>query len=221
MELIPLFPLSIVVFPGQRVPLHIFEARYKEMIADCEAPADGESSPFGISLATNEGRKMESIGCTVVVEGIGPKYPDGSFDIVGQGRRRYLTRETYGDRAYATARVEYFDDVEEEEDSALVNALGERLSQLEKLVSGSVDPGGSEGQPAVPDANATGREKASFAIAARTIPEAGKRQQLLVMTSENARLQFLVDHLDAMLPALRDRIEEQQRAKSNGKPRQR
>ena len=118
MELIPLFPLSIVVFPGQHVPLHIFEDRYKEMIADCEAPPDGESSPFGISLATNEGRKMESIGCTVVVEGIGPKYPDGSFAIVGQGRRRYLTRETYGDRAYATARVEYFDDVEEEEAGA-------------------------------------------------------------------------------------------------------
>ena len=217
MELIPLFPLSIVVFPGQPVPLHIFEERYKEMIADCESAPSGEYGPFGISLAS-EGKKVESIGCTVVIDEIGQKYPDGSFDIVGTGRRRYLTRETYGDRAYATARVEYFDDDEEEEDTALVSALGERLSQLAELVSGSVE-GDSAGQPAEPDENAIGPQQGSFAIAARSVPDAGKRQQLLEMTSENSRLQFLIDHLDGILPALRSRIEEQRRAKSNGKPR--
>ena len=218
MALIPLFPLSIVVFPSELVPLHIFEPRYKEMIADCKPSPDGEYSPFGISLVTSEG--VESIGSTVVVEEIGERYPDGSFDIVGTGRRRYLTRETFDAKAYATARVEYFDDVEEEEDTALLRAVGERLSQLEELVSSSIYPGEPAGRSRASDANTT-ESQASFAIAARSIPDPRKRQQLLEMTSENSRLQFLVDHLDGILPALRDRMEEQQRAKSNGKPRQR
>ena len=219
-QLIPLFPLSIVVFPGQPVPLHIFEERYKEMIADCEAPPGGEYGPFGVSLERSEG-EVENIGCTVVIEEIGQRYPDGSFDIFGWGRRRYLTREKYGDRSYTTARVEYIDDVEEEANAALVSAVGERLSQLAELVSGGAGPGEPEGQPAGLDANGTGSKQGSFAIAARSVPDAGKRQQLLEMTSENSRLQFLVDYLDGILPVLRDRIEEQKRAKSNGQPRER
>lgn len=221
MALIPLFPLSIVVFPGQLVPLHIFEERYREMVADCEAPpGSGEYGPFGVSLTRSEG-EVESIGCTVVIEKIGQRYPDGSFDIVGWGRRRYLTREKYGDRSYATARVDYLDDVEEEVNAALVSAVGERLSQLAELVSGGAGPGEPEGHPAGPDAKGIGSKQGSFGIAARSIPDPGKRQQLLEMTSENSRLQFLVDHLDDILPVLRDRIEEQRRAKSNGKPRER
>jgi ATP-dependent Lon protease len=204
------------------MPLHIFEERYREMIADCEAsPGSGVYGPFGVSLAKSDGT-TESIGCTVVTQKIGQRCPDGSFDIVGRGGRRYLTRETFDDRSYVTAQVEYVGDVEEEADAALASAVGERLSQLAKLVSGTADQSESEeGQPAQPDANGFGSVQGSFAIAARSVPEAEKRQQLLEMTSENNRLQFLIDHLDGLLPVLRDRIEEQKRAKSNGQPRDR
>ena len=64
MQTIPLFPLSIVVFPGHLVPLHIFEARYRQMIEDC-AMADGSHQPFGISFDDNG--KVAGTGCCVTV----------------------------------------------------------------------------------------------------------------------------------------------------------
>ena len=71
--LLPLFPLQLVALPGNPIPLHIFEPRYREMIG--EAAAKG--SPFGIVLAKEGG--IVNAGCTVVVESVPTRYPDGRF----------------------------------------------------------------------------------------------------------------------------------------------
>src|SRR6267378_1672135 len=81
-KLLPLFPLQVVVFPRTQLPLHIFEERYKEMVAD----AIRDSSEFGIVLAKEEG--ILNAGCTVVVDKVLKSHPDGRMDILTRGIRR-------------------------------------------------------------------------------------------------------------------------------------
>ena len=218
MELIPLFPLPVVVFPGQPVVLHIFEERYKAMVADCEPPPGiDEYSPFGICLDRGNG-KVEKVGCTVVVQGVTQRYPDGSFDVRGTASCRFITRESFEDEPYLTASVDYLTDDDEEVDVELANRAAESLAQLIDLASGGGKPGesseGPEGPPLEP-----GAPQSSFDMASMAALDVDKQQNLLELTSENRRLQLLVDHLDELVPAQRARLEEQERAKSNGKPR--
>ncbi|HWE49296.1 MAG TPA: LON peptidase substrate-binding domain-containing protein [Bryobacteraceae bacterium] len=108
--LLPLFPLRLVVFPGNVIPLHIFEPRYKEMVG--EAAADG--TEFGIVLATREG--ISRIGCTVIVEGLGNRQEDGSFDVSTRGNRRFKILSLDQEKSYLRGEVEFFDDDEPKED---------------------------------------------------------------------------------------------------------
>jgi len=82
-NLLPLFPLRVVVFPRTPLPLHIFEERYKEMVGE----AIRENSEFGIVLAKDDG--IVNAGCTVVVKEVLKKYPDGRMDILTRGVRRF------------------------------------------------------------------------------------------------------------------------------------
>lgn len=102
--LLPLFPLQLVVFPGSAVPLHIFEDRYREMVG--EAAAAG--TEFGIVLAKKGG--IAGGGCTVTVESVLKRYPDGRFDVMTRGRRRFRISSVDERRAYLRGEVEYFED---------------------------------------------------------------------------------------------------------------
>ena len=102
--LLPLFPLRLVVFPGNQIPLHIFEPRYKEMVG--EAAAAG--TEFGIVLATSDG--ISRVGCTVVVEQIGNRQADGSFDVNTRGKRRFTILSLDQEKSYLRGEVEFFED---------------------------------------------------------------------------------------------------------------
>jgi len=102
--LLPLFPLRLVAFPGNAIPLHIFEERYKEMVGEAETTG-GE---FGIVLAQERG--IVNAGCTVVVEQVVQRYPDGRFDVIVRGRRRFSLLSIDDGREYLRGEVEYFDD---------------------------------------------------------------------------------------------------------------
>jgi len=102
--LLPLFPLRLVVFPGNQIPLHIFEPRYKEMVG--EAAAAG--TEFGIVLATSDG--ISRVGCTVVVEEIGNRREDGSFDVNTRGKRRFKILSLDREKSYLRGDVEFFED---------------------------------------------------------------------------------------------------------------
>ena len=84
-SLIPLFPLEVVLFPGQPLPLHIFEERYKVMIRECLAAK--EQREFGVVLAKPNG--IAQVGCTAEVVELVRSYADGRMDIVSAGRRRF------------------------------------------------------------------------------------------------------------------------------------
>ena len=115
-DVIPLFPLPLVVLPGEIVPLHVFEERYKAMIADCRA-GSGPARPFGIALA--RGKEVHAAGCTVSIVEVMREYEDGRLDIVTVGQTRFRVRELFRDRPYHTAEVEYFGDRDEPVDAAL------------------------------------------------------------------------------------------------------
>jgi Lon protease-like protein len=103
-RLLPLFPLQLVVFPGSATPLHIFEDRYKEMVGEAEAAG----TEFGIVLARDGG--IMNAGCTVVVESVLKRYPDGRFDVLTRGRRRFVIQSLNQDKEYLRGEVDYYSD---------------------------------------------------------------------------------------------------------------
>jgi Lon protease-like protein len=109
---LPLFPLQVVLFPGAQLPLHIFEERYKEMIAEV-VEGHGE---FGVVLANEKG--IVNTGCTATVDTVLRKYPDGRMDILTRGRRRFEIQRINDDRNFLRGEVDFFDD----EDSAAAEA---------------------------------------------------------------------------------------------------
>jgi Lon protease-like protein len=102
--LLPLFPLQLVVFPGSAIPLHIFEERYKEMVGEAET----RGTEFGIVLAKEGG--IVNAGCTVLVEAVLHRYPDGRFDVLTRGQRRFMIQTLDQDKDYLRGEVEYFSD---------------------------------------------------------------------------------------------------------------
>jgi Lon protease-like protein len=126
---IPLFPLNTVLFPGMPLPLHIFEERYKEMIAVCLQ----EGRPFGVVLieegAAERGplAKPHAVGCTAEIAQVQP-LEEGRMLIMTVGRERFrIVRLEYG-RPYLVAQVEPVDLVDE--DSATLSAESEQLTPL-------------------------------------------------------------------------------------------
>lgn len=199
--LIPLFPLAIVVYPGQTVPLYIFEERYKEMIADCEPEGGGEFAPFGISLL-DDGEVAE-VGCTAVVSEIAKRNTDGSMHIVTVGGQRFRTLEVIEDKPYLQGRVELLEDGSGTGDPALAREAGKAYRELLSLAA----PGAAE---------EVGGEAKAFEIAANCGLDLKQKQRVLEMSGESERLRFLCDHFEEVLPQLRQRLEQQRRVKSNG-----
>ncbi|MEE8440898.1 MAG: LON peptidase substrate-binding domain-containing protein [Spirochaetia bacterium] len=115
MTQLPLFPLNAVLFPNTPLPLHIFEQRYRLLVARCVA----EKLPFGVVY--HRGEKMEQIGCSAQVDRVLKRYDDGRLDIVTVGRRRFAIESVDTSRPYLQAFVRFLDESEEDEESADAN----------------------------------------------------------------------------------------------------
>jgi len=96
---IPLFPLDIVLFPGQAVPLHIFEPRYRQMTRHCI----DTQSPFGIVYADKE--KLAQTGCSAMIVKILKEYEDGRSDILTAGQSAFRLLRTHEEKPYLEAEV--------------------------------------------------------------------------------------------------------------------
>ncbi len=108
--LLPLFPLEIVLFPEEPLPLHIFEDRYKTMIGEClQAKAAGKGQQeFGVVLL--KGQAVSSVGCTARIINLTRQYEDGRMDILTVGKRRFEILLTNEERPYLQGTVDYFED---------------------------------------------------------------------------------------------------------------
>ena len=130
--IIPVFPLGTVLFPGLVLPLHIFEERYRSLVRDLVATTDDEPHEFGVvtlrygwEVAAPEGdnevpadetpltaEQLYPVGCTAELRQV-TELPDGRFDIVTVGRRRFrVVAITADTQPYLTAEVEWLPDEE-------------------------------------------------------------------------------------------------------------
>ena len=113
-EMLPLFPLGTVLYPGLLLPLHIFEDRYRQLVRDLLA--NGEAPRFGV-VAIREGREtgvsgvsaLYPVGCTAVLRQV-QKYPDGRYDIVTVGVQRFRLLSVDDSQPYLRGEVEMLPD---------------------------------------------------------------------------------------------------------------
>jgi Lon protease-like protein len=106
-QIIPLFPLGVVLLPQMELPLHIFEERYKVMINECLE----QNREFGV--VHYDGTDIRTIGCTAKILGVVKHYEDGRMDIVTRGKTRFAIKDMDQSRIYLKAKVLLFEDEDE------------------------------------------------------------------------------------------------------------
>ena len=199
-ELLPIFPLpNVVLFPGVFLPLHIFEPRYREMVADALV---GDRL-IGLVLlrpgweTDYEGRPpVYPIGCSGVITHF-ERLPDGRYNIVLRGLERFRILGENTDRAYRLADVEpLIDGAIEPSDRPAV--LGLR-SKLETLLGPAQEKGTGERAVASPYVHATSAmtdEDLVNALAQYLDLEPLEKLALLQHDSLRTRAESLVELLD-------------------------
>lgn len=186
-DLIPLFPLRVVLYPQMPLPLHIFEPRYRALVGDCLA----RQEEFGVVLAARGG--MASVGCTAEIVDVVKKYPDGRMDIATVGRRRFRVLDLVQARAYLEGQVGFLRD-QEEPDAATTSSeeLEALCAEILALLSG--EPAGKQEFT---------REQLSFQIAGLLPLELSFKQTLLGLTSESERRRSLLQEMEGLAQRLR------------------
>lgn len=174
---LPLFPLQSVFFPGETVPLHIFEERYKQLIADCQE----EPQTFGIPVYINN---TIAYGTEVQLKDVVTTYADGSMDVVCVARQVFRVRSfepIWEDRLYPGGEVAFLEQIKdgsEEATQAVLDAC-RLLYDLMDLPFGPIK-----------------REVFnSFTLAHKMGLSFQQEYSLLKMPNEASRLEFILEHL--------------------------
>jgi Lon protease-like protein len=175
-ELLPLFPLQVVLFPRTPLPLHIFEERYKQMVADV---LRGHTE-FGVVLAGEKG--IVNTGCTATIDKVLKKYPDGRMDIITIGRRRFEIILLNDEKPYLRGAVEYFDD---EASEPIPTDVRKRVMEAYNDIR-TLEPAEPLHDPELSD------PQLSFQLA-QVVPDLDFRQILLATRSEADRMKRLAE----------------------------
>ncbi|HXQ25906.1 MAG TPA: LON peptidase substrate-binding domain-containing protein [Candidatus Acidoferrales bacterium] len=197
---IPLFPLDVVLLPGAQLPLHIFEPRYKIMIAKCL----DEKLEFGMILGSNGA--VATVGCTAEITQKLKEYPDGRTDILTEGRAVFQLKELLDEKEYYEGNVEYVADNPFRADAEKDAQLTESFDKCHALLFGR------PWRDAAPDDAAI----LAYRIAAMLPMELDKRQTLLEMRSESDRREMVLHWIESFLPKLAERQQARKRASGNG-----
>jgi Lon protease-like protein len=197
---IGLFPLELVLLPSERVPLHIFEDRYKELIAECLA----EGREFGLILETGE--KLREIGTRTAVLEVIHTFDDGRMNVLVEGQERFRVLHLTDGRSFRTAEVEPVDD---EDEPASEEAVEQTLAVFRRLVA--VAEAEDIDEPEAPE------PALSFQLAARVDFGHELKQELLELRSERQRLERLTELLERAVAGLAREQEVRERASGNGK----
>jgi Lon protease-like protein len=198
---LPIFELPMVLLPGELMPLHIFEERYKRMIGHCLE----EDEPFGIVFRDDDG-SAQRIGCTAQVTEVLERFDDGRMDIVVTGGEPFRVLERFDGEEYPAGEIETVGAADEVGDDELAaESVRETFADLVQRVSGNELP-----SEELADSDA-------YAIAARVELPVETKQRLLELRSEDERMRTLGAALDALLTTLAQSREIAERAKMNGK----
>jgi len=197
---IPIFPLGLVVYPGEQLNLHIFEPRYKQLITECHA----NKKPFGIPAVINN--EVATIGTLVQVIEITQVYEDGKMDIKTLGLQVFdiieLIKEI-PDKLYSGAIVTY-----------PPNDSVSNLRLLQKVLTGvralhkilNVDKNFKKADA----------DLSSYDIAHHAGLSLQEENELLGLQTELQRLEYLKRHLNKVLPVMSEMESLKERIQMNG-----
>jgi Lon protease-like protein len=201
MEELGLFPLGIVLLPSEHVPLHIFEPRYRELIAECLE----KQQEFGLIYADEDG--VREIGTRARVVDVLEEFEDGRLNVVVEGGARFRVERLTQGRSFITAIV-----------APAPDGLGEADPETAARAVGSFRAlaavAGAE-----PDEIDETASQLSFDLAAQVELPAEAKQELLELDDEQARLEVVIGLLDSVREALLAVRELSDHAKTNGSRR--
>jgi Lon protease-like protein len=211
---LPLFPLPLVLFPGVPLPLHVFEERYRRLLADVRA----SNSLFGLSYfvpetSTEDRPEVGHVGCATEVIEV-QALPDGRSNIMTLGVVRYRVEE-YVERGdpYLVARVAFFED--EEEDAGVVGRRAEEVTEMFMRIARAMRTANDE-RGTLPELPQGEPERLSFLVAAVVEMDADSKQRLLELRSTSARLRRLHTLLAEAVASYEERARTHELARGNG-----
>jgi Lon protease-like protein len=197
----PLFPLGMVALPGELVPLHVFEERYKTMIGRCLA----EESEFGIVWVADDG--VREVGCACEIAEVLETMVVGRMNLIARGTRVFRIESRQDDLPYPAGTVEFLSDREEPVDQDACDAARAAYAELVEQATDKT-----------PDQDEL-ETMSAYEMAATVEFGLDAKQGLLELRGETARLKLVTRLFRAAIKRL-DFVERAQaRARSNGKVR--
>jgi len=197
---IPIFPLGIVVYPGEKLHLHIFEPRYKQLIKECHEA--GKS--FGIPAVINN--RLQEIGTLVQIVDIVQVYDNGEMDIKTEGILVFRILEVIKnvpDKLYSGAIVNY-PDKEDAGSDKLMQTVIRTVKELHRLLNISKDFKKPE------------QDLQAYDIAHHAGLSLEEEYELLGLMKEIQRQEYIKRHLQKVLPMLREMEQLKEKVKQNG-----
>lgn len=201
-----LFPLNTVLFPGAVLNLHVFEERYRRLIAECIEAAE----PFGVVLirdgqeAGDPGVEPHEVGTTAEIRDVTP-LPQGRYYVSTTGKRRFRIRTIVSRDPFLAAEVEFLEDAAaDEEDDARAAELTHRVAgEFREYARLLVAFSGTDAEVQVP----SDPIDASFAVGDALQVADHLKQRLLECENARARLATELGFLRRLLPQLRSLLE--------------
>jgi Lon protease-like protein len=199
MDELGLFPLGVVLLPTERLPLHIFEDRYKELVEECLE----QDVEFGLVYADSDG--IRDVGTRARVAEVLTRFEDGRLNILVEGGERFQVEELTDGRAFHTAHVLPVADAEDTADAAAIEDAMRVFGILRDVTGSDVE---------LPD---PGSPQLSFALAGKVELAAGEKLMLLRELSERRRIELVQELLEHAVLAARRMRRAAERATTNGR----
>ena len=199
--MIPLFPLSLVVYPGEDLNLHVFEPRYRQLIQECVE----DEKTFGIPAFIDG--KLPGYGTEVHITTLYKQYEDGRMDVKTKGLRVFKLldfQNPVAGKLYAGGQVQWLESPDDAPTGTYLAQLTSRLVRLYDLLQIETDY-----DPAL-------SPLFSYKIAHKVGLSIEQEYELLTLPTEDERQQFLIRHLDKVIPVVADMERTKDRIKQNG-----
>ncbi|MEO7393302.1 MAG: LON peptidase substrate-binding domain-containing protein [Chitinophagaceae bacterium] len=197
---IPIFPLALVVYPGENLNLHIFEPRYKQLITECFAG----KKPFGIPTVIDD--KMQEFGCLVEITELSKVYDNGEIDIKTKGQKVFRILEIIKEipeKLYCGAIVSYPEN-NEKGIPAMMRKIMTSIRELHLLLK--VDK----------DFKKRDEDLTAYEVAHHIGLSPAEEYELLNLSDEKQRQEYLRRHLAKVIPMLAGMEQLKEKTKLNG-----
>lgn len=197
---IPIFPLNIVVYPGENLNLHIFEPRYKQLIDECFS----QKKQFGIPTIIED--RLQDYGSLMEVTEITTVHENGELDIKTRGSRVFRILEVIKevpDKLYSGAIVNY-PETNEEGNRALMKKVMNSIRELHRLLK--VEKNFNKGED----------EVKAFDVAHHVGLSLEEEYEMLHLLQERQRQEYLKRHLTKVIPLVAEMEQLKEKIKLNG-----